>query len=107
VADLDEIKARVRRGAFEFTQHAVDQALLRHIAVREVRDAVEAAEVIEDYPNDKYGPSCLLLGFTATARPLHVQVSHSTRPIIKVITVYEPDPDRWIEHRYRRTRNDE
>ncbi len=107
MVDLDGIKVKFRRGEFEFSQHAVDQTLLRHIAVRELRDAVEAAEVIEDYPNDKYGPSCLLLGFTAAARPIHVQVSYPTRPIIKVITVYEPDPDRWIEHRHRRTRNDE
>ena len=44
------------------------------------------AEVIEEYPADKYSPSCLLLGFTAETRPLHIQVSDPSRPIIKVIT---------------------
>lgn len=107
MVDLEGIKARFRRGELEFSQHAVDQTLLRHITVREVREAVEAAEVIENYPGDKYGPSCLLLGFTTAARPLHIQVSHPARPLIKVITVYEPDPERWVEHRYRRSRNDE
>jgi hypothetical protein len=33
------------------------------------------SEVIEDYPEDKYGPSCLILGFTVYGRPLHVQCS--------------------------------
>ena len=30
--------------------------------------AKSRAEIIEDYPNDKYGPSCLLLGFTQAGR---------------------------------------
>jgi hypothetical protein len=103
VADLDGIKIKFQRGEFELTQHAVDQVVLRRIPIQELREAVETSEVIEDYPADKYGPSCLLLGFTAANRPLHVQVSHPTRPIIKVITVYQPDPQRWVELRTRRT----
>jgi hypothetical protein len=34
------------------------------ISVQEIREAIAVGEVIEDYPNDKYGPSCLILGFT-------------------------------------------
>lgn len=105
VVDLDEIKSKVGRDEIEYSKHAVDQALLRHISVQELREAVATSEVIEDYPADKYGPSCLLLGFTATARPIHVQVSYPSRPVIKIITVYQPDPERWIDHRYRRATN--
>jgi hypothetical protein len=103
MVDLAGIKAKFRSDGFEFSQHAVDQALLRHISVQEIREAVAVSEVIEDYPMDKYGPSCLLLGFTTAARPIHIQVSHPTRPLIKVITVYEPNPERWIDQRSRRT----
>ena len=76
--------------------------MLRMISVREIREAIQTAILIEDYPDDKYGPSCLLLGFTLAARPLHVQCSYPTRPIVKVITVYEPDPADWIELRVRK-----
>jgi len=38
-------------------------------------EAGESAIEIEDYPTDKYYPSCLLLGFTDNARPLHLHVS--------------------------------
>ena len=31
-----------------------------------------APNMIEDYPEDKYGPSCLLLRFTSANRPLHI-----------------------------------
>jgi hypothetical protein len=102
MVDLDEIKAKFLRNDFELSQHAVDQAILRHISMKELRDAVATSEVLEDYPTDKYGPSCLVLGFTAAGRPIHAQVSYSSRPVIKVITVYEPEPERWIDHRQRR-----
>ena len=87
---------------FEFSRHALDQSMLRMISVREIREAIQTAILIEDYPDDKYGPRCLLLGFTLAARPLHVQCSYPTRPIVKVITVYEPDPADWIELRVRK-----
>ena len=99
---VDDIRSKIANGAFEFSKHAVDQTILRDIAVREVREAVMNAVVIEDYPGDKYGPSCLLLGFTATARPLHIQCSYPSRPLIKIITVYEPNPDQWIDLRTRK-----
>ena len=50
----------------------------------------------------KYGPSCLVLGFTTAKRPLHVQCSYPSTPIVKVITLYEPDPSRWLEFKVRR-----
>ena len=100
---IDEIRRRVARGDFEFSQHGVDQAIIRHISVRELREAITGGEVIEVYPEDKYGPSCLVFGMTSVGRPLHVQRSDPTRPLVKIITVYEPDPALWIEFKVRRT----
>jgi Domain of unknown function (DUF4258) len=100
---IDEIRRRVARGDFEFSQHAVDQAIIRHISVQELREAIAGGQVIEVYPEDKYGPSCLIFGVTSMGRPLHVQCSDPTRPLVKIITVYEPDPALWIEFKVRRT----
>jgi hypothetical protein len=95
------IRAKVAGGAFEFSQHALDQSIQRRISVAGLCEAVASCEVIEDYPGDKYGPSCLLLGFTAAGRPIHVQGSYPSRPLIKIITLYEPDPDLWEDYRRR------
>ena len=92
---IDAIRVKVGSGDFEYSQHAVDQTTLRRITVRELRDAIANGEVIEDYPNDKYGPSCLVLGFTTAGRPIHIQCNHPSRPLIKIITAYQPDPDEW------------
>ena len=97
----DEICAKMRNGQFEFSQHATDQSIVRRIGVQEILEAIEESEVIEDYPDDKYGPSCLILGFTESQRPLHIQCSYPSRPLVKIITLYEPDPSLWINFKTR------
>jgi hypothetical protein len=100
---LDEIQAKILRREYEFSKHAVDQSIIRDISVTEVEEVIASStEVIEDYPEDKYGPSCLILGFTKTGRPLHVQCSYPRRPLIKIITVYDPDPNLWVDSPIRK-----
>lgn len=92
---IESICQKFAEDQFEFSKHAVDQSIVRQILVREVREAIAVGQVIEDYPDDKYGPSCLILGFTQAQRPLHIQCSYSSRPVIKIITLYEPEADKW------------
>ena len=100
---LDGIRAKIARREYEYSKHAVDQSIVRDISVAEVEEAIaNQSEVIEDYPDDKYGASCLVLAFTKSGRALHVQCSYPSRSLIKIITLYEPDPDRWIDHRTRK-----
>ena len=56
--------------------------------------AMLSGEVIEDYPDDKYGPSCLIYGVNREGRILHVQCSIDP---VWVITAYDPtlNPDEW------------
>jgi hypothetical protein len=101
---IEEIRKRVATDEFEFARHAVDQSIIRRISVQELREAISIGEVIEDYPEDKYGPSCLIYGKTAGGRAIHVQCSYPSRAVLKVITVYEPDPERWIDFKVRRSK---
>jgi len=99
---IEEIREKVSAGQFEFSKHAVDQGIVRRITVQEIREAIATGEIIEDYPDDKYGPSCLVLGRTQAGRPLHIQCSYPSRPLIKVITLYEPDAGLWVDFKVRR-----
>lgn len=99
---IKEISDKIIAGKFEYSRHAVDQSILRDILVAELVEAITEGEIIEDYSEDKYGPSCLVLGFTTAGRPLHIQTSYPERAFIKIITIYEPDPDIWIDNRSRR-----
>jgi hypothetical protein len=103
MARIQEIRAKIKQRDYEYSKHAVDQSILRDISVLELEDAVAGkSEVIEEYPDDKYGPSCLILGYTKAGRPLHVQCSYPSRPLIKIITLYQPDPELWIDFRVRK-----
>ena len=102
---IAQLQQRIRIGHFEYSQHATDQSIIRNISVQEVLDAIATCELIETYPEDKFGPSCLVLGFTAANRPLHIHCSFPSRAIIKLITLYEPNPARWTNYRIRRSRH--
>lgn len=99
---INEIREKISVGQFEFSKHAVDQSILRHITLQELREVITGGEIIEDYPDDKYGPSCLIFGYTQAGRPLHIQCSYPSRPLVKIITLYEPDANLWVDFKVRR-----
>ena len=101
--DIDKIVGKIKSRQFEFSKHAVDKSITRNITVSELEQAISKnALIIEDYPNDKYGPSCLILGYTKNKRPIHVQCSYPNRSLIKIITLYQPDPESWVDDRLRK-----
>ena len=103
MSTLVEIQNKILQRQYEFSKHAVDQSIIRDIRVAEMEEAISGrSEIIEDYSDDKYGPSCLIFGFTEDRRPLHLQCSYSSRPLIKIITLYEPDPDLWVDFKVRK-----
>ena len=103
--EIAKIVAKIKGGEYEFSKHAVDQSIVRDISVSEMEQAIlENALIIENYPNDKYGPSCLILGYTQNGRPLHIQCSYPSRPLIKIITLYQPDSGLWIDDRIRKSK---
>lgn len=84
---------RLSLGGFEFGPHAFKQAVERNISEIEICQAGLNAKIIEDYPDDKSTPRCLLLGFTEAQRLLHLQISYADLDLVKIITFYEPDTD--------------
>ena len=101
---LARLREQLAAGEFEFSQHALRRLVERNVADQEICEAGAGAEIIEDYPGDKYSPSCLLLGFTWQRRALHFQVSRAPdQARVRIITLYEPDPAEWVDFRHRRT----
>jgi hypothetical protein len=100
---IAEVHEKVAQGQFEFSQHTVDQSILRHISVQEFREAIAHGEITKDYPHDKYGPNCLILGFTQVGRPLHLRCSYPSGPLVKIVTLYQPEPQFWIDFKVGRT----
>ena len=101
--NIEDIRFRLNAGHFEFSRHAFKRVVERNISEAEIRELGGAAEIIEDYPDDKYSPSCLMLGFTQNRRPIHLQLCYSSAETVKIVTIYEPDPAEWIDYRIRRS----
>ncbi|HDZ01347.1 MAG TPA: DUF4258 domain-containing protein [Nitrospirae bacterium] len=99
---LNDIKNQLLSGQFDFSRHAFKRTVERNISEHEIKEAGNNAKIIEDYPDDKYTPSCLLLGFTNNSRPLHIQVSLADTEFVRIITLYEPNKNEWIDYSKRR-----
>ena len=79
-----------------FLPHAVNQMNSpdRMISTQEVRGVVFQGVLVESYPEDVRGHSCLLLGWGEGNRPLHV-VCAPKPDYLAVITTYLPSPEQW------------
>ncbi|MFH0965194.1 MAG: DUF4258 domain-containing protein [Planctomycetota bacterium] len=79
-----------------FLPHALRQMLRPHrmISRLEVRQVISQGEVIEDYPEDPRGHSCLMLGLGDARRALHV-VCAPKEDYLAIITAYLPDEHEW------------
>ena len=66
------------------------------ISAGEVRQVVEYGEIMEDYPADARGYSCLMLGHEESARPIHI-VCARKEDYLAIITAYIPDEKEWTD----------
>ena len=98
--DIEKIRNAFIERKFRYTKHGAEQRINRGISSKKIEQVILAGEIIEDYPSDKYGPSCLIYGNTDKERALHIQIG--LYPIISVVTVYEPDSEEWINNKIRR-----
>ena len=68
----------------------------RMIGTHEVRAVVEHGDLVEDYPSDPRGHSCLILGIGDGGRPIHV-VCSPKNDYLAIITAYLPDEREWLD----------
>lgn len=95
----EEILRRIReqaiRGEVRLTLHAHQEMVEEAISYEEILQAIVSGQILEDYPEHKRGPCCLLGGVTQAGRSLHI-VCTTAQPILVIITVYEPKPPKWV-----------
>ncbi len=92
---LKQIKETAKKRII-YTQHVLDEmnAEEEMITPEEVRKVVLEGEIIEDYPEDKRGHSCLMLGYSGKGRPIHM-VCAPKDDYLGIITAYVPTLDKW------------
>ena len=100
---IEDIIDAIRHNRIRITDHADEEALADHLSFDAVFFSVVQGEIIEDYPDDRPYPSCLIYGDNFSGDPVHsVWVYNGDNQWAVLITVYRPDPERWINWRTRR-----
>lgn len=80
----------------EIRTHAVERMVSRNIDFIDFDEASDNLRVIEEYLDDFPYPSCLCMGFTSKKRPIHIVFAVNEKDKLSyIITVYEPDPNKW------------
>jgi hypothetical protein len=92
---LDEIRRKARLGQYHISWTHTEKLRRRQIGSAMVEQAIETGVLIESYPTDPRGPSCLLLGYIAEHRPLHVVCGTLESGELLIITAYEPSAAEW------------
>ena len=79
-----------------YRTHALEWMVARNINFTDLDHAFDNLEVIETYPDDSPYSSCLAIGYTKKRKPIHIVFSiNETEKHVYIITVYEPDPEKW------------
>jgi hypothetical protein len=92
--DINDIKEKVRNSKYKISFTHTEKLRQRKIEIRELEEAIFTGDIIERYPADPRGPSCLILGHTQQNRPLHI-VCGIIEGELLVITAYEPSFEEW------------
>lgn len=104
---LQEIQDCFKSEKVLYTRHARDEMEKEEfgeIKDKEVCETVLNGKITETYPEDEPYPSCLIYGKTSGNRPLHVVCAYSKdSDMAIIITVYQPNPDQWIDLERRKT----
>lgn len=93
----------IQHDRVNITRHAFQEAKEDELLLDEIYRATRDGEIIEDYPGDTPYPSCLIYGRNQYDEPIHTVWAYAAESQIAIlITVYRPDPDRWIDWRIRK-----
>ncbi|MEQ8187692.1 MAG: DUF4258 domain-containing protein [Candidatus Eremiobacterota bacterium] len=94
------VRQKLKEGKILIRDHAMMRFDQRGITIEEVENVIMTGELIEDYPDDKPFPSCLISGYIRKDIILYVVLALEEK--IHIITAHWLDPDRWLDHKTRR-----
>ncbi|MGA9100228.1 MAG: DUF4258 domain-containing protein [Methanotrichaceae archaeon] len=99
---INDIINAIQNDRVRITDHAYEEADADQLKFDEIYFSVIHGEVIEEYWDDVPYPSILIYGKTFNGDPVHSVWAYNKKNGWSVlITVYRPDPKRWINCKIR------
>ncbi len=93
----DFIFTEVAKQTYEISIHADEERLSEGLTIAQVEHVLSNGEIIEAYPNDPRGKSCLVVGFVSPRIPVHVVCGKNRSGRLILITVYIPAMPKWLD----------
>ncbi len=104
--NINDIIEAIHSNRIRISDHADEEAQADQLKYDEIYFSVLHGEIIEDYPTDKPYPSCLIYGETFSGDAVHsVWAYNEENKWAVLITVYRPDPNKWINYRKRKKKS--
>jgi len=93
----DCVRAEIQRQTYEISLHADDERISDGLTVSQLETVLSDCQILEHYPDDPRGESCLALGFMSEGTPVHVVCGRNRSKRLILITVYVPTMPKWID----------
>lgn len=88
------IRAEIENQTYQISLHADDERLADGLTIVELEAVLSGCEIIESYPEDPRGESCLSLGFV-NEKSVHVVCGRNSAGHLVLVTVYIPAMPKW------------
>ena len=92
--DIVWIQSRIREGQYYFSRHGDQERQSDNLTLAEIEEALLSGLLLEQYEDTGRGESCLVVGFTAQGKPLHIVCGEIDNRVV-IITVYIPIPPKF------------
>ena len=99
--NIDEIRKHITEGNYQVSFHAEKERYEEDISLDDIEKAILNGEILEDYPDDIRGKSCLILGYDSRKRSIHIICGYTSIQALRIITVYLPKLPKWLTNRKR------
>lgn len=95
--NLDFIKQCITKQRIRWTYHINMRLKERFISREQIINSISNFEILEEYPDDKYLPSCLICSKFENKK-FHIQIAldYEDNSII-IVTAYQPSKEKWKE----------
>lgn len=100
---IEVIINAIQQGQVRITDHADEEADDDDLNFEDIFFSACGGEIIENYPAEIPHPRCLISGEAPNGQPVHSVWAYDQKiGVVILITVYRPDPRRWINQRIRK-----
>ena len=74
--------------------HGDQERMNDNLTIADVEEAILAGRILENYPEDRRGESCLVVGFSNSGIPIHIVCGERNDQLV-IINVYIPKPPKF------------